>query len=69
MSSMRSTVAFSPVISSWTGSLFANPVAASTASCATAAPWPKSGYSTMVTSSGVSPADPSSAWSMIHDDP
>ena len=32
---------------------------------ATAAPWPKSGYSTISTSSGVRPADSSSAWSMI----
>ena len=37
-----------PVRSSWTGSLFAKPVAASTASCWTATPWPKSGYSTIV---------------------
>ena len=47
MSSTWSTVACSPASSSWTGSLFAKPVAASTAPCATAAPWPKSGYSTI----------------------
>ena len=35
----------------------------------TAAPWPKSGYSTISRSSGVRPAESSSAWSMIHDEP
>ena len=64
-----STTACSPPRSSWTGSLLAKPVAASTASCWTATPWPKSGYSTIVTSSGVSWTEPSSAWSMIHEEP
>ena len=67
-STWRTTVGV-PASSSWTGSLFAKPVAASTAPWATAAPWPKSGYSTIVTSFGVSPAEPSSAWSMIQDEP
>ena len=35
----------------------------------TAAPWPKSGYSTISRSSGVRPAESSRAWSMIHDEP
>jgi hypothetical protein len=39
-----------PLRSSWIGSLLTKPVAASTAPWATAAPCPKSGYSTMVTS-------------------
>ena len=69
ISSTRRTFTASPVSSNWTGSLLANPVAASTAPWATAAPCPKSGYSTISRSSGVSPADFSSAWSMIHDDP
>jgi hypothetical protein len=58
-----------PASSSWTGSLFAKPVAASTAPWATAAPWPKSGYSTIWRSFGVRPAEPRRAWSMIHDEP
>ena len=69
MSSTRRIVTSSPVSSSWTGSLFANPVAAATAPWDTAAPWPKSGYSTISTSSGVRSASASSAWSMIHEDP
>ena len=36
---------------------------------ATAAPWPKSGYSTIVRSSGVRFAEASRAWSMIQDEP
>ena len=51
--------------SSWTGSLLAKPVAASTAPAATAAPWPKSGYSTICEVVGRQRADASSAWSMI----
>jgi hypothetical protein len=49
--------------------LFANPVAASTASAITAAPCPKSGYSTISRSSGVSPADWSMAWIVIQPEP
>ena len=58
-----------PAFWSWIGSLFANPVAASTAPCWSAVAWPKSGYSTISTSSTVRSADSSSAWSMIHELP
>ena len=63
--STRSRVLGVPDSSSWTGSLLVKPVAASTAPCASAVPWPKSGYSWMSRSDGFSPADASSAWSMI----
>ena len=58
-----------PLRSSWIGSLFTKPVAASTAPWATAAPCPKSGYSTIVTSSVLSLTEARRAWSMIHDEP
>ena len=48
---------FWPCSSSWTGSLLANPVAASTAPSSTAASWVKSGYSTISTSSTFEFAD------------
>ena len=54
-----------PAFRSWIGSLLAKPVAASTWPCWSAAAWLKSGNSTMVTSSTVSPASLSRAWSMI----
>src|SRR5262249_1774086 len=67
--SIDRTLAFVPDSWSWTGSLLTNPVAASIAPCARAAPWPKSGYSTIVTSAGVRPAELSRAWSIPHDEP
>ncbi len=69
MSSTVSTTVSMPALRSVTGSLLANPVAASTAPCWSAAAWPYSGYSTIVTSSVVRFADPRRAWSMIHDEP
>ena len=51
------------------GSLLMKPVADWTASAATAAPCPKSGYSVIVRSAGVRPAELRSACSITQDEP